>query len=413
MYRTGSEFAFFLLVVFLTIKGASYIQVASVLFYIVNMLISAKDGKIEIKRRTKRHLEIYGFILYGIIISLISLLEGKLQKADWIIPILISNGLLLGAISFRRLESVNLNSFIECLKGFGVICSIYGIIEYCTRTNITFVFLSQLSQLHLAQEGRIMTVFSHPIIYSCFLAFVFLCLIYFPYSNKFVNTGSMTLILINIILTKSRTCLLALVFLLFVKILKLKGITTELKKKKVLNMLILIIVYIVVFCVVFREQFFTVLYSIIERMGKLTREGQNIRIDIIDGYIDYILSPVNLIYTLFGAGAGYSKQFVKSLNILNGWWDTTTDSMLITLLLNYGIIGIIPFFQLVKEAFCGYVPNENSTKNLGCAYLIFLMVSSITFESLDWSVVMYLFVLSIVLMDDKNRKEIDNGTHNI
>lgn len=407
---TMLEFIFFILIIILSIVGVSYIPIISVAFFFLSLFLRSNNGKVILlpKNYRKYFWNIIFFVLYGTAVSIVSLLIGDLKNAESIKTVLIGSYLLLGGMSYIRLAGVDILQLLQFIKCFGVACSIYGIIEYFTRTNITFVFLSEMTRLHLTQEGRIMSFFGHPIIYSCFLSFVLLTLFYFPFNNKKIDVVSKILVVANIVFTQTRTCFLALFVLLVIILLKKRTISKRLNKKKFFWTSIILVTFGTILFIFLRDQMNVILNSLVERVGALTLENQSIRVDIINGYIRYLSSSQNFFQAIFGAGAGYSTQFVKNLYVLNGWWDTTTDNMFITILLNYGIIGIIPFIILLKNVIHMYKNDNNPFKNLGCANMIFLLLSSFTFESLGWPIIIYLFAISIVLINKKGEEK--NGS---
>lgn len=396
---TGLESIFFGIIIFMTLRGASYIPVISNIFLLVYLTLHIKNKKIKIS--CNKYISIFfwiiSYIIYAIIISTISFFADNLQTFDIIISTLFGSYLLLGTLSFIRLTYVDIFEILLFLKYVGVFCSIYGIFEYITKTNITFVFLSDLTKLHLTTEGRIMTFFSHPIIYSCFLVFVLLILFYIPFKRKGLDYVAKTLIIINILLTKTRTTIIALLILCIFLLIKAKKIK-RLKKQTLVRTIILSVVLLVVISLFFRNSVAQIFIGIYERMVALTFENQEIRVEILYGYFRYFMSPQNLFWVVFGAGAGFSIQFVQDLNIYNGWWDTTTDNMFVTILLNFGLVGLLPLILLIKKALYSYNQINDPIKNIGFAYIIFIMIASFTFESFGWPVIVYLFVLSLVMI---------------
>ena len=85
-----------------------------------------------------------------------------------------------------------------------------GILEEITKFNITVFFRNEryVSQ-YLINEGRIISVFSHPIGYAIVLTFFFLLALYFPYKKRNKQITYVCLILINLLCTKTRMAMIA------------------------------------------------------------------------------------------------------------------------------------------------------------------------------------------------------------
>lgn len=404
---TGLESIFLGIVILLTLRGVSYIPLASIILLFVYMVIYINKTK-RIKISFNKGISIFywmiSYILYAIMISTISFLTGKLQTIDVLKSTLLGSYLFLGAFSFIRLTYVDLLGILQIIKCFGVFCSIYGIFEYVTKTNITFVFLSDITKLYLSTGDRIMTFFSHPIIYSCFLVFVLLILFYIPFKIKELDYVAKALIIINILLTKTRSSFIALLILSIIFLIKAKNIK-RFKKQMVVRTIVLCVVLFMVIAIFFRNSMAEIFDDVYKRMRSLTLENQEIRVEILYGYFRYFISSPSSFSVVFGAGAGYSTQFVQALNIYNGWWNTTTDNMFITILLNFGFIGLLPFILLIKKAFYSYNRIQDPMKNIGFAFILFIMMTSFTFESFGWPIIIYLFVLSLMLISKESNIE--------
>ena len=282
----------------------------------------------------------------------------------------------------------------------------FGIIEYLTRQNFTLRFIDSNSyyQDYLKVNGRIFSIFQHPIGYAVYLNAAFVISLIYPFKKKGYDILYKIGIVINIYLTQSRTVLVALV-IAFVLSKTLNGaqIRKTQEKKYISRNKIMIFglcgLIVLALCLLnykYISAAFVHIYSSIA--SKFSMKDQGVRLGILKNYVLY-LKRLNLKQIIFGKGVGYSYNWMRYNGVPSnmGLWTETTDNMYITMLLDGGILAVVIFlwlpFNVIKKMF----KNKEMSKEqiIGCINILLISFEIFLLEGLFWNTIFFIFALSI------------------
>ena len=340
------------------------------------------------------------FIIYCIIVTAICYVASGFKSNEYIKSQLIELLILAFAASYLAAYYSKIDSIIKYVKNFSWILLVAGILEEITKFNITVFFRNEryVSQ-YLINEGRIISVFSHPIGYAIVLTFFFLLALYFPYKKRNKQITYVCLILINLLCTKTRMAMIAAAIsalIFWVKSGKLKSLfkgKMRYNRNSVIYGIALSLVGII--CVVIFHNTLAVFWNtIIYRILQMfTGSEQGIRLGVIANYFSG-LSKNSVLEILFGRGTGYSSYYMLD-NPIYYWnsmgekmaWDETTDNMYISILMNYGIVGCILFLSVFVTAINRIIHEKNEYILFGCSGIVALWIDLFFFEGLYWPTV--------------------------
>lgn len=398
---------YFILMIFMNQSiGLSYINLVSFLF----LAVSAKTIKLHKCIQTKIY---YIYIAYAIVVTMLNLWNGNISYYRININLI---GLLIMCFTTTMVlaEHSDIDLFCVKIRDFSWVFLGCGILEYITKFNITrFMRNSNYVETYLDGEGRIMSIFYHPLGYATFLIFLFMIIQYYPYNEHRKQIAFNVLLVINLLLTKSRSSLMILVFIWIIRKFKyLNTLNLSISKKKIRELVFIIaLIFIVIFA--FKNKINVVVHSVIRRflnMGVENKEG--IRAVIILNFINYLRSsPISCI--LFGNGIGYSYRFMEinpvtyfidgKLNL----WTQTTDNTYISMILDFGIIGLIIFIILIVATVKTFFSCKNMKKEMASLILISIFIQLFIMEGLYWPTIMFIFAFSFGVMNKMNN---DNRT---
>ena len=352
--------------------------------------------------------------------------------------------------------------FIRQLKALSWILIVYAFYESRTRTNILGPYYDESYIWQLTQYGRMLSVFSHPIICAYAFAFMFVAGLFVPYRFKIVTLAYELLTFVCIILTRARTSLVALaaVFMLWLVNMAVKGIRrrNDLKRtkreravstencasdtevsaktgtsdfdgpKKRKSILLVLAPYVAIVgaacvaAVIFADRIKQFAGEYYQRIvDGFTGQDQGVRVEVIKNSLGFFHDS-SWSNRLFGYGSRIADAyFMKELPAL-GWWDSTTDNMYVTFVIDEGLVGLALFGLIILFAVVALFCNKSHMKEqegamtraswteFGAYFVIYTAVSLFFFEGLYWPVVCFLFMVSLFMIRPvKKDKEIEQG----
>ena len=111
---------------------------------------------------------------------------------------------------------------------------------------------------------------------------------------------------------------------------------------------------------------------------------------------------------LFGNGCGYSYEFMKNNPIVFwspsgevGKWIETTDNTYISMLLDYGIIGLALFLLILFIVFKSFLISQTKYKEMGTLILMLLFIEFFFMEGLYWPIIMFMFAFGLALFNNE------------
>lgn len=392
--------------------GLSYINLVSLLF------LSVLLKNIKINRCLPTSIY-FIYISYAIIITVLNSGSGDIS---WYRIHINLCGLLIMCFltSMFLTKQANIDLFCARIRSFSWVLLIGGIFEYITKFNITrFMRNSDYVETYLDREGRILSIFYHPLGYAAFLLLLFILFLYYPYKDYKKHFTINILLITNLLFTKSRSALIILMFIWIIfKIKHLNKLSIRIPLKKIYG-IIGAIIGLLVLITIFRNTISVFAISIYKRFMSLGIENkEGIRTLIILNFINYLKnSPFQ--YILFGHGIGYSYNFMKLYPItyrIDGkinLWSQTTDNTYISIILDYGLVGFLIFVFLIITIIKTFIFCKNKKVEMASLILISLFILLFIMEGLYWPTIMFTYAFSFGIMEKtkSNNRSINKQGH--
>ena len=398
--------------------GRSYMWLVSGSILVFFMIYERKKG-LYLNKLVKQYNY---FVVYCILNTIFYLGATRFKTNVYIKTQLIEMLLLAFIASYLTSYYANGSHVIELVKKASWILMLAGVVEEVTKFNITkYIGNQDYVVQYLEKEGRVISIFGHPIGYAFVLTFFFLIALYFPYKSKNKQSTYIMLVLINLLCTKTRMAMIAVVITTIIYLVK-NNKFRELFKGKVIytkNYLIyLAVLFLLIFAciVVFHEKMAVFIDSIIYRIVQMfTGSEQGIRFGVIANYFTG-LGENSLLEIMFGKGTGYASSYMLA-NPIYYWnemgdrvaWAQTTDNMYITILLNYGVVGLFLFLRVLISVIKKLIIDTNKNILFGCSGLVVIFFDLFFFEGLYWPVVMNVIGLYMAFVTKGTRTQLKIG----
>lgn len=392
--------------------GRSYMWLVS--GGIIVFLLVYKRGKVpQLNKLVKQY---NCFVLYCIVNTFLNLLITGFKSNIYIKTQLIEMLLLAFAVSYLTSYYANSSYMINLIKKTSWILMLAGVMEEVTKFNITkYIGNQDYVNQYLVRDGRIISVFSHPIGYATVLNFFFLIALYFPYKSRNKQVTYILLILINLLFTKTRMAMIAVAITTAIYLIKSDKLRNWLNgkvhyAKNVLVYLTIIFLLALVCIGIFRDRMEVFVDSIVYRIVQIfTGSEQGIRLGVIANYFTG-LGDNSVLESIFGRGTGYASFYMLK-NPIYYWneigdkvaWSETTDNMYITILMNYGVVGFGLFVWVLILTIKSIICEKDKMVLFGCSGLIVTFFDLFFFEGLYWPVVMNITGIYMAFITRKAR----------
>ena len=231
----------------------------------------------------------------------------------------------------------------------------------------------------------------------------------------------MLLILINLLCTKTRMAMIAVVISAIIYLIKSDKLSEFLRGKvnytKNSLIYLVIIFLLATVCVgVFHAKIEEFVDSIVYRIIQMfTGSEQGIRLGVIANYFTG-LGENSVLEIIFGKGTGYASSYMIE-NPIYYWnemgdkvaWAETTDNMYITILMNYGVVGFLLFLRVLISAIKRIINEIDKNTLFGCSGLIAIFFDLFFFEGLYWPVVMNVIGFYMAFVTKEARTQLRIG----
>jgi len=386
---------------------------------IVFLLVYKKGKGLRLNKLVK---EYNCFIVYCVVNTLFYLVVTGFKSNGYIKSQLIEMLILAFAASYLTSYYVKSSHIIELVKKASWILMLAGVIEEVTKFNITkYIGNEKYVAQYLVKDGRVISVFSHPIGYAIVLTFFFLIALYFPYKSKNKQSTYILLILINLLCTKTRMAMIAVLIssiIYLIKSNKLRGfLRGKVNYTKNFLIYLFIIFLLATVCIgLFHAKIAEFANSIAYRIIQMFTGGeQGIRLGVIANYFKG-LGENSVLGIIFGKGTGYASSYMID-NPIYYWnemgdkvaWAETTDNMYITILMNYGVVGFILFLRVLISAIKKIITETDKSILFGCSGLIAVFFDLFFFEGLYWPVVMNVIGFYMAFITKETRTQLGIG----
>lgn len=381
------------------------------IFYILSIFLFMSSCFILIKDKNLFEMKTKKTTLLFIIMSIVFLLMNILINNNFNVDILrvfnIVN--IISLLIMAKSNDVNMDIFYKVFMIFINILCLFGIYEFIFKYNIFNEYLvvnnGDFVDLSLTtfRNYRVFTIYTHPIVFGNTLIVAFL-ICKSKIVNIYIRCFSYTLIVINILLTKSRSSWIA--FFIVVILINFKKIRSSNRKIK-LNKMMLSIFGVIVFIIsyiIFYEQFMSVVSFIFNRFSELVDGQGSISKDQRLGAIRFILEKISsghILNLLFGYGIGSSKNLFANVTLLANI--ATTDNQFLSIIYDFGIIGFLFFIFISIKVIYVFIKTNSKILSNSCLIYIGIIVNSFFYTIDGWASIMILLALSIFEIINKEK----------
>ena len=225
---------------------------------------------------------------------------------------------------------------------------LYYIIYILILVSVAYGFYQNVAGIGWGYNSRMDSLFGHPIIYGSILIFGFWMTLYL-FKSTLLRIVFNIYIVMGLLSTRSRSAWIALA--LMVVVFLIKSSSDKLNKKKIYFLIFYIAVGI---AFTFTPQFESIYESIFSRFsGTMESASATQRLGSY-AYIFLRLISGNPIHIFFGYGEGAANNVMEMTTITLTSF-ATTDCQYLTILYNYGLIGLLMIIsfgiKLIKSYF--------------------------------------------------------------
>lgn len=343
------------------------------------------------------------FILFGFVSTAINKMISTIDYfhstssyyvEQYIIPFIVIY--LLTRVCDRRF-------FLKAFRNIMVIFSMIGLFEYITKIQFyTKLINASLAVMNFQKYGnanlinyRTTLIFYHPIYYGTLLVVTLTILFYYPIKNKTIQAIALFLVIINLILTGSRSSWFGSLLVLFVWICK-RG---RLNKIAATQRIFRDAVYIgcgmlLLVCIAFFNPNFTNSISevVTNRMTSLSQSNASgARV----ANLNLIFYMNNFHLALLGGGMNFGKTLLMYHPSIDNW-TSAVDNQFLTFILDYGIIGFLLFFTFLLECIFLLKKSKSTINSAVLTSVIAISFCSYFFEFFTSNnIINYLFFILI------------------
>lgn len=339
-----------------------------------------------------------------------------------ILTLLVSGGSIENAknILYKELGMLFLCFFLvgECsdvtiikrLREFGLLTSILGGYEFVTHSNIFRRYITVESRIYMQTLGtsktRVQTVFMHPTICGVFMMISWLCILYMPYKKSWVNYLAKFSIIFCLLGTQSRSIWITFVVINILYIWrKFKRNSIRINRRGFFSICILGTIGLIV-AIYFQDSISSVVQVVLNRWrdGMDSKNSANYnRVTMIKMGIKEWMN-VGLGRKIFGSGNGYAYDFLLTDPIRG--WNGAVDNQYLTVLMDFGLVGIVFLFSLIYYAFKKTISSENEINQLCALCLLAMFISGFFYEMFSWIFVTLLFCLFFCILEKNTGQKI-------
>lgn len=319
------------------------------------------------------------------------------------------------------LHNVNEKLFIQNLKQLFMILGIMGLAEGLVKFPIweyifTFNINSFVSGIINTSSYRTVIIFSHPIMNAVFWGCMWLIYIYIPYETLDKKILSNVLCFLNIMLTKSRSTMIAMAIVLIFVIINMVSKKEKTKKKHRIYCkefsITLIILCIFIFTIyIFRNNLLNYFHIMYDRFANMLDGGTNgdiIRITNAKNSIRYFKK--NTLHFLFGKGSYSSQRYLQEHPVFK-WtyrWDYGIDNQFFTIIYETGIIGLIIIICVYMVQVINLIKKKEKYCTMLVLMLFFFWMTSYFYESLMMRNIFIMYITICTFTMHQRKKLVKN-----
>lgn len=360
---------------------------------------------------SKVQIQTFSLLLYLLVITFVNKIISTETRYDYfrllsevffllIVPTLI---IAIYCNNFPNLKEHFLKQYSITM----IICAGLGLIEYALKvqpyawmirsTGATENFI-KYSDINSALY-RASLFFYHPIYYGMYVTIALVIITVLPFKNKLVQIISYIILISGALLSKSRVCWFAL---LFVAILYgIKNISVVFSKKAIRNIIFWTLGLFLIGIVFSRTPIMnSMVNAMFDRVNNLS--GSNIEYGARLANLSIpgkIATEKSWLFFILGGGMGYGKSFLMANPSINNWTEAI-DNQFLTLFIDTGIIGLLIYIGMFVTVTLEFFKRKNKIEELMCLLLILSLVFSVACDIISVQSVFYLVMIFIGLSSE-------------
>lgn len=333
------------------------------------------------------------FIIYRIVFSLIMSENGiESVKAIFYKEL----GMLF--LCWFLIEGYSQIDIITKIRNFGFIMAIFGCYEFITHSTVFMKFVTVESKMYMQANlrtatMRVRSIFLHPTICGVFMTISWLCVLFVPYKKKWLNCMAKIIIFLCLLGTQSRSNWIAFVIINLLYIWKKYRKQRIFFEKKNIIRVILGVAFALIIGIIFNEFIMKIYQLVVNRWisGMDSNNAGNYnRVTMIKmGLKEW--NNFEILEKIFGSGDGYANAFLLR-NPIRGW-NTAVDNQYLTVLLDFGLLGLILLLCLAGYIFRRVMIDSNEINQLCELGLLSMLISTFFYEMFPWITVTLIFSL--------------------
>ena len=298
--------------------------------------------------------------------------------------------------------------FYLLLRNVGIFNAFAGSVEFFTQSCWFSRFITVANHQYMLQNAgterwRVRTMFLHPLVCAVFTLVTWVLLIYMPCRNKWIQFFSQIAVIICMIGTKARSSWisLAIVSIMIFFVRQIKG-KRELSRGTIyrLGLAAIAIILLVVF---FDDSIFSLLEVVINRLVSamsIKDVGHYNRVTMIRfGLTEFNKAPIK--NKLLGFGTDYAINMLKAHPIRG--WNKAVDNTYVTLLLNYGLLGLIMHLSVLFFSIRNMFKTKSIISEMCSIGVVSIFISAFFYEMYSWFSVTVCFSILLLGQVDRQR----------
>lgn len=305
-------------------------------------------------------------------------------------------------VSYFMVTTDNYDSVIKTVRVIGSANAILGVIEYITKKNMFIRFIEVSSRIYmkgsLGTSGwRVRTFLIHPIICAVFIIVTWIILLYYPYRNGLNNYILKFCLIIALIGTKARSSWVAFLVVnaAYILIKRIKNKDISIVRNQIFRWGYAFAgLIILVLC--FGDRLIN-MYEMLKlrwmQAFNWNHAGNYNRVKMIKlGLSRWKSAPFST--KLFGFGPSYAIELLARHPIKG--WSRAVDNTYLTLLLNYGLIGVGLFVFMLSIAIYNALMTRDEVVEMAALGMISLYISAFFYDIFPWFSIIAAFCLFLL-----------------
>lgn len=297
-------------------------------------------------------------------------------------------------------------AIIKRIREFGLVMSLLGCYEFATHSSIFARYITVESRIYTqSSDYRVQTIFMHPTICGVFMVLSWLCVVFIPYKKVWINYVAKVSIILCLLGTQARSAWVAFAIINILYICeKYMGKSIRLKRRTFIQICCLVVVGLII-AICFRESINIIVKTVIKRWldGMDSNNAANYnRMTMIKMGLQEWMS-LGIGRKIFGSGNRYTYELLLTHPIRG--WRGAVDNQYLTILLDFGLVGITFLFVLMYHVFKKTITSDNEICKLCGLCLLSMFISGFFYEMFTWIFVTLVFCLLLCILEKNTSKE--------